>query len=73
MQEDKSKEKFTEMPLCLIIEKYKNAPGGKQFVQDILKSQTGRKHPQSEDKNMRIYKVFDCIANSSALVHLQSL
>ena len=39
----------------------------------LTPGQTGRKHPQSDDKNMRIYKVFDCVASSSALVNLHVL
>ena len=38
LSEDKSKEKFTEMPLCLIRQKYEGLPGGKKFVEDIIAS-----------------------------------
>ncbi|CAE7329314.1 NaCP60E, partial [Symbiodinium microadriaticum] len=65
LSESTTKEKFTELPLCIIREKYERAPGGKKFIEDILKSQVGRKHPQSDDENMMIYKVFDSVASSS--------
>ncbi|CAE7251100.1 unnamed protein product [Symbiodinium pilosum] len=68
LSEDKSKEKFTEMPLCLIRQKYEPLPGGKQFVKDIIQSQKGRKHPQSSDDEMKIYKVYVGVDITSGLV-----
>ena len=38
LNEDSTKEKFQELPLCLIKEKYEKLPGGKKFVEDIMSS-----------------------------------
>ncbi|CAE7242808.1 NaCP60E, partial [Symbiodinium pilosum] len=70
LSEQKTKEKFVELPLCLIKERYEKLPGGKELIADILKSQKGRKHPQSDDEQMKIYKVFDSIESSRALVQI---
>ncbi|CAE7236311.1 unnamed protein product [Symbiodinium sp. CCMP2592] len=59
LSETKDKETFTELPLCLIKEKYEHLPGG----------QTGKKHPQSDSENMMIYKVFDSIKTSSSNIN----
>ncbi|CAE7184681.1 Rrbp1 [Symbiodinium necroappetens] len=61
LSESKEKEQFTELPLCLIRQKYDGVAGGKAFVDNLIASQTGKKHPQSDDKEMRLYKIFDSI------------
>ncbi|OLP85691.1 Ribosome-binding protein 1 [Symbiodinium microadriaticum] len=61
LSESKEKEQFTELPLCMIRQKYEGVAGGKAFVENLLASQVGKKHPQSDDKEMRIYKVFDSV------------
>ncbi|OLP72499.1 hypothetical protein AK812_SmicGene48174 [Symbiodinium microadriaticum] len=66
LSESKEKEQFTELPLCLIRQKYDGVAGGKAFVDNLIASQTGKKHPQSDDKEMRLYKIFDSIKSSSA-------
>ena len=38
LSESKEKEKFVELPLCLIREKYEGLAGGKDFVENLLKS-----------------------------------
>lgn len=38
MSESKDKEKFIELPLCEIIQKWGSLPGGEQFVKDIQSS-----------------------------------
>ena len=38
LNEDSTKEKFIELPLCLIREKYEKLPGGRKFVDDLLAS-----------------------------------
>ncbi|CAE7248308.1 NaCP60E [Symbiodinium sp. CCMP2592] len=67
MSENSEKEKFVELPLCQIIEKYAHLPGGEQFVKDIQASQVGKRHPQSADPNWRIYKIFKEIEASRCL------
>ena len=42
MSENKEKEKFVELPLCEIISKWGNLPGGEQFVKDIQTSRSLR-------------------------------
>ncbi|CAE7507692.1 NaCP60E, partial [Symbiodinium necroappetens] len=68
MSESKDKEKFIELPLCEIMERWGKLPGGEQFVKDIQASQTGKKHPQTSDANWRIYRVFKEMEISSILV-----
>ncbi|CAE7800818.1 unnamed protein product [Symbiodinium sp. CCMP2592] len=67
LSESKEKETFEELPLCLIKERYKNVEGGDKFVEDLQKSQTGKKHPQTDCPNWRIYKIFKSISTTSAL------
>ncbi|CAE7820378.1 Rrbp1 [Symbiodinium sp. CCMP2456] len=69
LSENKEKEQFTELPLCLIRQKYDGVPGGKAFVENLLASQTGKKHPQSDEAEMRIYRVFDSIKTSSSNIN----
>ena len=38
LSEQKTNEKFVELPLCLIKERYEKLPGGKELIADILKS-----------------------------------
>ena len=38
LSETKEKETFTELPLCLIREKYEHLPGGPAFIKSILDS-----------------------------------
>lgn len=38
MSESKDKEKFIELPLCEIMERWGKLPGGEQFVKDIQAS-----------------------------------
>ena len=38
LSEDKNKERFVEMPLCMIRLKYKNVPGGDKFVENLISS-----------------------------------
>ncbi|CAE7342945.1 unnamed protein product, partial [Symbiodinium sp. KB8] len=59
LSETQEKETYTELPLCLIKEKYEHLPGG----------QTGKRHPQSDSDNMMIYKVFDSVKTSSASIN----
>ncbi|CAE7816404.1 unnamed protein product [Symbiodinium sp. CCMP2456] len=68
LSENKDKETYTEMPLCLIKEKYEKLPGGPAFIQSIVDSQAGKKHPQFDSKDMVIYKVFDSIKSISCSV-----
>ncbi|CAE7278175.1 NaCP60E, partial [Symbiodinium sp. KB8] len=67
LSESKEKEQYEELPLCIIQERYQNLPGGAKFLEDLQKSQVGKKHPQSDSDHMKIYKVFKNIAISSAL------
>ncbi|CAE7881544.1 unnamed protein product [Symbiodinium necroappetens] len=67
MSETKDKEKFIELPLCEIMERWGKLPGGEQFVKDIQASQTGKRHPQTSDPNWRIYRVFKELESSSIL------
>ncbi|CAE7806237.1 NaCP60E [Symbiodinium sp. CCMP2456] len=67
LTENKEKEQFEELPLCVIKEKYKNLEGGDKFIQELQKSQAGKKHPQFDDENWRIYKIFKSIATTSAV------
>ena len=38
LSEDKTKEQYVELPLCVIRQKYQGVPGGDKFVEDLLKS-----------------------------------
>ncbi|CAE7510947.1 NaCP60E [Symbiodinium natans] len=65
--ENETKERYVELPLCEIKEKYEKLPGGKEFVADIVANQKGKEHPQSKSEAWRIYKVFNCVDISSLL------
>ncbi|CAE7240660.1 NaCP60E [Symbiodinium pilosum] len=70
LSEDKTKEKYSELPLCRIREQYEHLPGGKQYVADLIASQKGKKHPQSNDDEMKLYKVFVGVDTTSYLASL---
>ncbi|CAE7679123.1 unnamed protein product [Symbiodinium sp. CCMP2592] len=67
LSENKEKETFEELPLVMIKQKYEGLTGGPQLIADILASQQGKKHPQSDLPDWRIFKVFKNILTSSAL------
>ncbi|CAE7655509.1 NaCP60E [Symbiodinium sp. CCMP2592] len=69
LSESKEKEKFIELPLCIIRQRYEGLPGGKEFVENLQKSQIGKKHPQSDLAEMRIYKLFESVESSSASIN----
>ncbi|CAE7456218.1 NaCP60E, partial [Symbiodinium microadriaticum] len=67
LSESKEKEQFEELPLCIIKDKYKNVEGGDKFLQELVRSQAGKKHPQFDDDNWKLYKVFKSISTSSSV------
>ncbi|CAE7207066.1 Rrbp1 [Symbiodinium natans] len=70
--ENENNEMFEELPLCEIRQRYSKIAGGEQFVKELVESQKGKKHPQTENPEWRIYKVFKAVQHNSPLVHLMT-
>ncbi|CAE7029841.1 Rrbp1 [Symbiodinium sp. CCMP2592] len=71
LAETVNNERFIELPLCEIKQKYAHLPGAEKFIQDLQANQTGKTHPQTSDPEWRIYKIFKCVdlsRDSPALV-----